>query len=263
MIIIRRMILIIRKYFRYIKYKNTLPRKLFNSDLYIVEYPKSGITWLSTIIANTCFTEDGLNVSATHFNLEQYVADIHKTKVIPQKVNYPYFRIIKSHDSYNPYYRHVIYLLRNPFSVMNSYFYYLKNNKKFKGSRSEFIRSPKYGIKQWVHHVQSWLNPKNVLKLHLLRYEDLINNPNNTIGSLYTNLGLDVDKLVIKNVIEKSSFINMKKLNNLYKVNCPFRQYDFVREGKTKATLDDDADEYIYNQSVCILKDYYPELVRK
>ena len=42
-----------------------------NSDLFIVEFPKSGITWFSTIIANTMMLVDEERRFATHFNLEQ------------------------------------------------------------------------------------------------------------------------------------------------------------------------------------------------
>ena len=250
-----------KKYINYIIYKNTIPSNPNNSDLYIVEFPKSGITWLSTIIANTCFLEEGINIKATHFNLEQFIGDVHQTKNILRNNFFPYYRIIKSHDNYNPYYRHVVYLIRNPFSVMNSYYNFTLNNNAFRGDFESFIKDEKYGIKKWVEHVNSWTNPKKVLKLHLLRYEDLIEKPEITIKNLYKNLGWDIENEKIQKAIELSRFKNMKDLNDHYKKYCPFRKYDFVREGKKQATISINTEKYIRKNSIEILKKFYPELV--
>jgi hypothetical protein len=249
---------------RYLKYKDTLPNNPNNSDLYIVEFPKSGITWFSTIIANTCFLEEKINKVATHFNLEQYIGDVHQNKIISQNNTiFPYHRIIKSHDSYNPYYRHVIYLVRNPFSVMTSYYHFTTNNNTFDGTFDEFIRNKKFGIESWVKHVKSWLQPQKVLKLHYLKYEDLIDNPHDTIANLYKNLGWSIEKSRISKSIEMSTFDNMKILNDHYKNFCPFRKYDFVRKGQKKTEISKEAEDYIYQHTVEILKELYPDMVRK
>ena len=247
---------------RFLRYKNNLPNKPNNNDLYIVEFPKSGITWLSTIIANTCFLEEGINKESTHYNIEQLIGDVHQNKTISD-INYhfPYHRIIKSHDNYNPYYRHVIYLVRNPFSVMISYYHFTLSNKYFDGTFHDFIRSEKFGVKSWVRHVESWLTPQKALKLHCLKYENLIDDPLETIKNLYINLGWKIEENKIMQSIKLSSFDNMKLLNNHYKEFCPFRKYDFVRKGKKTTDMSTEDKEYIYNCSVEILKDFYFDMV--
>lgn len=252
-----------KEHLRYLKYKNTLPNNPNNSDLYIVEFPKGGITWFSTIITNTCFLESNITKEATLYNLEQFIGDIHQSKIISENnIIFPYHRIIKSHHSFNPFYRHVVYLVRNPFSVMNSYYYFTTNNNSFNGTFEEFIRSDKFGIDVWVRHVESWINPKKVLKFHYLRYEDLIDKPNETISNLYRNIGWSVEQLKVKKAIELSSFENMKILDDHYKKFCPFRKYDFVRKGKKQTEMSIESEKYIYEASLDILKEIYPEMVK-
>lgn len=245
---------------RYLKYKNTLPNNPNNSDLYIVEFPKGGITWFSTIIANICFLEEGIDKQATYYNLEQFIGDIHINKIIDENHSiFPYHRIIKSHDVYNPYYRHVIYLVRNPFSVMNSYYHYSLNNKYFNGTFEEFVKNQSYGIKIWKEHVSKWINPNKEMKFHLVRYEDLQDNPVNTMNNLFENLGFVIEAVKIEKAIEMSSFDNMKKKNNHYKKFSPARQYDFVREGKKNIEINDEIKNYIIEETKEILEQIYPE----
>lgn len=249
---------------RYLKYKNTLPNNPNNSDLYIVEFPKGGITWFSTIIASTCFLEENISKKVTHFNLEQFIGDVHQNKIISENTKiFPYHRIIKSHDTYNPYYRHVIYLVRNPFSVMSSYFHFTISNNMFTGTFEEFIKDEQFGIQTWVNHVSSWITPKKVLKFHYLKYEELIDEPFKTVNDLYKNLGWDIDTEKVERAIELSGFENMKELNNHYKKFCPFRKYDFVRKGKKETTMSKESKDYIYSVSEDILNKIYPELLRK
>lgn len=252
-----------KEYLRYLKYKNTLPNNPNNSDLYIVEFPKGGITWFSTILANTCFLEEGINKKATYYNLEQFIGDVHINKIINTNESvYPYHRIIKSHDSFNPYYRHVVYLIRNPFSVMNSYYHYTVNNKQFTGTFDEFIKNDKYGIKTWVRHVESWLKPQKEMKFHLVRYEDLQDNAFESIKNLFGNLGYKIDDEKIQKAIDLSQFSEMKKNNNHYKEFSPVRKYDFVREGKKNIELSDDIKKYIILKSESVLKEIYPEYLK-
>lgn len=244
--------------------KNKLDRSknilIYNDDLFVVEFPKSGITWFTTILANTICLQNQLFLFPTQFNLEQFVGDVHVSKHINHKsYHFPGYRVIKSHSKYNQSYRHVVYLIRHPYSVMKSYFHFVVNNNKFSATFSDFLSSNKYGINAWCNHVDSWLNPVRPLKLHLVRYEDLIDKPFETIENLYSNIGWDVSVTCIQESIKKSSFQSMKKSDELYKENCPFRKYSFVREGKKKAFLNVENKRYIDTHANKIISEYYSE----
>lgn len=249
----------LKQYWLFLKHRDLLPDVVENSDLYLVEFPKSGIHWLSFIITNTCLLEAGINKRATHFNVEQFIGDIHRHKKIAQPPFFPYHRIIKSHSSYNPFYRHVVYLVRNPFSVMVSYYHFTIANKAFSGSIEEFVRDKRFGVKNWAEHIWSWIEPERPLKFHLIRYEDLHDDAFGTIKALYTNLGWCIDDEKIKKAIEMSSFEEMKKDDEHYRKHCPFRRYDFVREGKKKTELSDDIKRYILEVAGDLLERLFPE----
>jgi hypothetical protein len=243
------------------QYKLTTPNIVYNSDLYVVEYPKSGITWLTSILANLCYLESGINKKATYYNLEQFIGDVHISRDIAQNDQFPYHRIIKSHAQFNPNYRHVIYLVRNPYSVMSSFYHYCTNNGYFRGEYERFVKSKDFGIDSWVSHVISWIDPKKEMKLHLIKYEDLFDDPQETISLLCQNLGYVISRELIEQAINMSDFSSMKKSNNLYRRFCPTRKYDFVRSGKRSVNVDNDIEKYIYDKCEIVLTSIYPELI--
>lgn len=234
--IIREIYIHIKNNAKYWSYKSTVARNGTASDLYIVEFPKSGITWLSTIIANSQLIENEVPLIATFYNLERIIPDIHVSRNIERHNGiFTAGRIIKSHARYNPFYRHVVYIVRNPFSVMQSYHKYAINNKFFVGSISEFIRDEHYGIDSWVKHVNSWVNPKREPKFHLVKYEDLHQRPLQTVSCLFKSLGFELSIENLEKAIERSSFENMKESAGHYQVNSPSRSYNFVRKGSLKS----------------------------
>lgn len=240
--------------------KKPLFKRVTNSDLFIIEFPKSGITWFSTILVNIALIKTGQSLRVTHFNIEQFVGDVHVSRDVRTILQYPGYRIIKSHEAYRREYRHVIYLVRNPISVMNSYYHFALSNGLYCGSFARFIRSKKFGIEIWNSHVTSWLSPIAPLKLHLIRYEDLMDFPNKTISNLLLNIGWCVSEEIISDALSKSCFSEMKNDNNLYKLNNPARKYDFVREGKKETIIDKQDKAYILEVTREIGSLVYPEL---
>lgn len=252
----------IRKFLRYVLYKGTLARDCKSSDIYIVEFPKSGITWLSTIIAslNSILLEKEMRI--TFFNVAQHVADIHRTINVGEQASEELgFRLIKSHDEYNPCYNFVILLIRSPFDVMVSY-YRFTQYAGYRGSLNDFIKSKRYGIKAWVRHTESWLKsiPQGE-KIHLIRYEDLKENPASQIKSLYENLGFSVPDNSISKALEAASFLNMKDSEAHYKNNNPKHVREFVRKGGSNYELDEESKRYILEHAKSIIKAHYPELI--
>ena len=70
---------LIQDVYRCIKYYNSTPFTIKHDDLYLVEYPKSGVTWLSFIFANIIQknTDDDFNIKGSTDQIElshEYVA---------------------------------------------------------------------------------------------------------------------------------------------------------------------------------------------
>ena len=235
-----------------------IPNNPLSSDIYIVEFPKSGITWLCFLISNSILSNNkNESMSATFYNIQQLIPDIHMSKYIPNnnlwKMTTP--RFIKSHHEYTPDYKNIIYLIRDPLSVMISYYKYLTGLDIIDMNFSEFVRSKQYGILTWINHVNSWgKNITNAQKLHIVKYENLLEEPQKTLENLFNNLGIKVSKESIQRSIELSSFNKMKESENIYKNHNPFYKLNFVRKGgKNNEEVDDQIKEYIDSKTKLLI----------
>lgn len=240
-----------------IKYYRHLPSKQKNSDIYIVEYPKGGITWFSTIVANINLIESNNKQRATYYNIQQLIPDIHMNRNILDEPMWdiPRCRFIKSHHEWCPYYNHIIYLVRNPVSVMNSYFHYTTMLNQFTGTFEEFVKDKNFGLEAWKSHVESWLlRGDSSQRVHMLKYEDLQENPNKTMKNLYKNLGFIIQDDIINKAIELSSFGSMKQDESHYKMYNPNTSLVFVREGKSKVEINKNIEQYILDNTKDIRK---------
>lgn len=212
-----------------------VPNEPKHDDVYIVEFPKSGITWFLTIWTNLLCLGNNEEISVTFYNIPQFIPDIHMSKNVNSSLfRYPGYRFIKSHSRYNKHYNHVIYLLRNPFSVMQSYYRHSKRVEGFKGSFEDFVNDKHRGIEAYVKHVESWLhNNIGSKRLHLIKYEDLRADPEKEILKLVQNLGLEsLNQDFINQAIERSVLEKMKQAEAIYEQNHPTYNTGFVNTGQ-------------------------------
>ena len=235
-----------------------------NADIYLVAFPKSGVTWLSFLLGNIELKILGRDEHITFFNYHKYVPDIHQLGI--SKINRELTRtFIKSHSFFNPNYFLAIYLIRNPFDVMVSYYNYMRNYG-YKSNFKNFLKNPNYGIKLWCQHIDGWFPEENLLtKIHLLRYEDLKETPQETILDIYKNLGLKLDLKILDKAIASSNIKEMKASEEFYTKHDPRYKVPFVgKDGKIakESLLNDENREYIYTHSKKILKRFYPELIK-
>ncbi len=252
----------LQEFYRRIKYFKSTPVQIRQDDLYLVEYPKSGITWLSFILANIIQLKANPAVEVSFFNFTQIIADINYSKY-PRSMNNPFgSRIIKSHAKYNPFYTHVILLVRNPFNVMLSYYNFQSklgsNDMEFK----KFIENKKYGIDGWLKHTESWLK-MNVggHRFCMIRYEDLINNTFETVNRLINLLGWQVDDNIISKAINQSSLKAMRKAEEEYSELNPKYRLNFVRKKENKISqLDQESFDYINNKCSHLLNEFWKDM---
>jgi hypothetical protein len=216
-------------------YFKIMPEIPLHDDLYLVAFPKSGVTWLVYLMANIHLKMSGSNQQATFYNIYDFIPDIDQNRCLKENIlSFPGHRVIKSHSEYNPLYKKIIYLLRDPRDVMVSYYYYLKNLGLFNHDLTNLIHSPIYGIEAWCRHVQGWVEKTPASNsIDFTRYEDIKSAPLKVLTRIYTLLGHEVPQAVLEQAIELSSFENMKKLEAYSNYGGDFRfpGFEFVRKG--------------------------------
>lgn len=222
--------------------------------IWLASYPKSGNTWMRSIISALLYSVDG----KFNFNL------LRKIDQFPEKKYFKYF--VKNYDDFNEIKKNwivaqdkinldgkiklfkthqgkytvegnsftnndntlaTIYIVRDPRNLVQS----ISNHyTKSLEDSCEFLLVPKiigngknYEDKQgglytllgkWNEHYRSWTTNKN--NLLLIKYEDLIKNPKaqieKTIDFLKKYLTFETDEKKINNILETTSFDNLKKL---------------------------------------------------
>lgn len=245
---------LLNKIVKYPSYLRGAPAKRRHDDLFVVEYPKSGITWLSFILANVMALRRGEGREVTFFNVSHFIPPVRKSRHIPVPRSWPGFRIIKSHEPFNPLYGNVVYLVRDPVSVMRSFFRMQIGLGLYSGELDGFVRHGAYGVQAWRQHVRGWVEKTAAdTRMYYLRFEDLRSDPVRTVGMLLDAYGLRVSRDEIEMAVEKSDLDNMRRLEE-QRIEMDVRRrvgrfgsgYRFVREGALDASTEMSPDVVSY-----------------
>jgi hypothetical protein len=189
---------------------------VYPDDLFLVSYPRSGNTWLRFLIGNLLQPTEPV----TFANIEHKIPDIYQNSD-RALLKLPRPRVLKSHEYFDPRYRQVIYVIRDPRDVAVSYYHYQIKVRRIPDGYpiDEFVagfvagRIDHFG--SWGEHVGSWLGARQDTKdfLHL-RYEDLLVQPTIEIRKVATLLGIDIDQTLIDQAIEASSARRMRQMED-------------------------------------------------
>jgi hypothetical protein len=207
------------------------------SDIYLSSYPKSGRSWVQFLVANAIELAANEKKVINFKNISDWVSIDYPKKPPVESVDVK--RMVARHELYRGQNTRVIYLIRNPADVMVSYYNYNIGRKNMNiDSVSHMIRDEEMGIKAWVRHVKSWENEVDLL----IKFEDLKTDSKNVLKKIIRFLGLEeqISNDIIKKASEKSSFENMRKIEN--KWGLPERKgkskkHRFMRKGATKEGL--------------------------
>jgi hypothetical protein len=132
-----------------------------------------------------------------------------------------------------------------------------------------FIKSPIFGIRVWAGHVCSWLIDNKDLsqRIHILRFEDLLDNTKHQLDLIFKNIGLTIDEGKIDRAIEISSKMKMKTSENIYTLNNPVyknSKMKFIRKGTKRQKdkiMSNKAKSIILSESDRIIRYFYPDEV--
>jgi hypothetical protein len=191
------------------RYLNVLP-----DDVFIVSYPKSGNTWTKFLIGNLVSPDRPVDFSS----IESIIPNIymHSDQDL-QAVKRP--RLLKSHEYFDPRYKKIIFIVRDPRDVAVSYYHYhlklrlLDTSYPIDRFVSRFITGELDLYGSWGEHTTSWLSTKKPGDTFLmLRYEDMLSNTVHELHKIASFLNIEVNQQEIERAVERSSAENMRSL---------------------------------------------------
>jgi len=188
---------------------------VYPDDTFLVSFPRSGNTWTRFLVCNLLNPDDPVNFA----QLESRIPEIYF--VTDRKLRqFPRPRVIKSHECFDPRYKRIIYIVRDPRDVFISYYEFQLKRRVVSDDCSleqflpRFMESeiePKTG--SWRDHVVSWTATRggqnNFL---LLRYEDMIADTHKESTKIASFLDLDCDPERIARAVTLSTADRMRKL---------------------------------------------------
>ncbi len=85
---------------------------VYPDDVFLTSYPRSGNTWMRFLVGNLVHEKEAV----TFLNLERLLPDmyIHSDRDMRSM---PHPRVIKSHECFDPRYKRVVYIVRDPRDV--------------------------------------------------------------------------------------------------------------------------------------------------
>lgn len=188
---------------------------VYPDDTFLVSFPRSGNTWTRFLVCNLVNPDDPVNFA----KLESRIPEIYDVTDRDLRA-FPRPRIIKSHESFDPRYRKIIYIVRDPRDVFLSYYeFQLKRRVITEDCTIEeflprFMNSefePKTG--SWRDHVVSWISTRGGQSNFLfLRYEDMLKNTQAESTKIANFLNLDSSPERIARAVELSSADRMRQL---------------------------------------------------
>jgi hypothetical protein len=189
---------------------------IYTDDTFIVSYPRSGNTWTRFLVANLMHPDE----PATFRNIERLVPDSEAQSCRYFK-SIPRPRVIKSHQYFDPRFKKVIYIVRDPRDVALSYYDFQRKYRQiedgypltqyvndFVGGR---LSSADWGT--WGENVGSWVATRQThAGFLLLRYEDMIADPEKELAQIAVFMGIEPNRQLLANTIALSSAERMRGL---------------------------------------------------
>jgi len=193
---------------------------VYPDDVFVVSYPKSGNTWTRFLIGNLVHP-GGVDFS----NINRIVPDPEDlSKRYLKKLPRP--RILKSHQPFDPRYKKVICIVRDPRDVVLSEYHFdvkrmaIEEGYPVERFVTRFLAGAvNHEAGSWGENVGSWMAARqnNVAfrsgrDFLLLRYEDMMADPRRELGSVAHFLRIEATPERLAQAVERSSADQMRKL---------------------------------------------------
>ncbi len=242
--------------------------------IWIASYPKSGNTWVRTIIQSAVTGSVDLSQLGSFIpNFAARVSNLNRDKTIVHPSQAAQYwpptqttismnagnssAILKTHNicasfggakfPHPTVTQSAIYIVRDPRDVAISYSHHfnhdlpaaielLMNDKNFNFKLQDYLRSE--FIASWNANVRSWMAAS--FPVLLIRYEDLLSQPEAIIDEIITFLEID-PKIPIDKISAATSFKTLSQQERQKGFSEKAHSVDFFRVGKARQWVQDDA----------------------
>jgi len=194
---------------------------VFPDDVFLVSYPRSGNTWTRFLLGNLLWQNDPV----TFLNIESRIPEIYfNPDRFMRALQRP--RLLKSHESFQPHYPHVIYIVRDPRDVAISFYHHNVKAGNIPDDYPISLFVPRFIAGEfdrifgsWRDNVLSWTALRQGMPgFLLLRYEDMKRDPATVLAGVAAFLegcsfpAIDARPEALKRTIELSSPERMRAL---------------------------------------------------
>jgi hypothetical protein len=183
-------------------------------DVFILSFPKSGNTWTRFLIANLVYPETRADFS----NINRLTPDPEALSK-RELATMPRPRIIKSHQYFDPRYKRVIYVVRDPRDVALSQFHFHRKRGLIEDGYpperfvARFVAGETSPYGSWGENVAGWLATRqNRPGFLLLRYEDMLEDAARELNKVASFLEIPPNEERIANAVRRSAANEMRKL---------------------------------------------------
>lgn len=217
--------------------RRRLRRSLRERDTFLVAYPKSGTNWIGYFLG--CVIADRNLRRREPLTLKSYrewVPDVNEEYFskgsLTEYRHLPDPRIFTVHAPFDRQLPRVICLVRDPRSVLVSYYYHKRREQvDFCLSIDEFIQGGSAFRQDWGNFVGGWLRNGDPVRTLLARYEDLRRDPVASFQRILRFCGLELSEAETRKFVEISSFNRMRKVSLPFSETGCARDIPFVRRG--------------------------------
>jgi sulfotransferase family protein len=187
---------------------------VFPDDTFLVSFPKSGNTWARFLIANLIRPNEKIDFSNVNSVIPGPEVTSNRDLL---RVARP--RIIKSHQYFDPRYKQVIYIARDPRDVVVSQYHFQRKRKlvddsfPLTGFVEKFMAGETCFYGSWGEHIGSWLATRHGQRgFLLLRYEDMVADTPQELSKVAAFLNIAATSDRITQAVERSSADTMRVL---------------------------------------------------
>jgi hypothetical protein len=221
--------------------------ELRETDTFIVGHPKSGNTWTAYMIAMLLYEDNNYEINMA--NIGEYIPVVHgadSSIAKYKKLSSP--RVFRNEwPVYPNRYPKTIYLIRDPRSIIVSYFHMYNTLFKDKSCQmDEFIDEYlAYGfirhwepLLRWDKQIIRWLKKsKQDDNILIIKYEDMVADRSVMLEKIADFLQLAYSEEIFNMAVERGSFSSMKNNEKKYGaesyINMVGKKGEFVRSGTT------------------------------